>query len=95
MALDLRDQIEGTLDELAARCVLELLALPLDKEHEVEREQGLERLRTLLWTADASGNWSSVGGFTREQLMKEAFSLMTAAEQVRCRNVGTFCNHCN
>ncbi|KAG0557218.1 hypothetical protein KC19_11G111200 [Ceratodon purpureus] len=82
LALDLQDQIEGTLDELAARCILELLALPLDKEYEPQRQQGLQGLRTLLWTLDADGNGPSLGGLTREQLMKEAFSLMTAAEQV-------------
>ena len=83
LALDLQDQIEGTLDELAARCILELLALPLDKEYEPQRQQGLQGLRTLLWTVDANGNGPPLGGLTREQFMKEAFSLMPAAEQVR------------
>ncbi len=83
LALDLQDQIEGTLDELATRCILELLAFPLDKEYEPQRQQGLQGLRTLLWTLDANGNGLPLGGLTREQLMKEAFSLMTAAEQAR------------
>lgn len=82
MALDLQEQIEGTLDELAARCILELLALPLDREYEAQRQQGLQGLRSLLWTMDEDGNSPPLGGFTREELMKEAFSLMTAAEQV-------------
>jgi hypothetical protein len=82
LALDLQEQIEGTLDELAARCILELLALPLDKEYEAQRQQGLQGLRSLLWTVDEDGNSPPLGGFTREQLIKEAFSLMTAAEQV-------------
>lgn len=82
LALDLQEQIEGTLDELAGRCILELLALPLDKEYEPQRQQGLQGLRSLLWTVDEDGNSPPLGGLTREQLMKEAFSLMTAAEQV-------------
>lgn len=82
LALDLQEQIEGTLDELAARCILELLALPLDREYEPQRQQGLQGLRSLLWTVDEDGNSPPLGGLTREQLMKEAFSLMTAAEQV-------------
>jgi hypothetical protein len=86
LALDLQDQIEGTLDELAGRYILELLALPLDMEFEPQRQQGLQGLRTLLWTVDANGNGPSLGGLTREQLMKEAFSLMTSAEQVLITN---------
>lgn len=82
LALDLQEQIERTLDELAGRCILELLALPLDKEYEHQREQGLQGLRALLWNVDADGHSPPVGGLTREELMKEAFSLMTAAEQV-------------
>lgn len=83
LALDLQEQIEGTLDELAARCILELLALPLDKEYEPQRQQGLQGLRSLLWTVDEDGNSPLLGGLTREELMKEAFTLMTATEQVR------------
>jgi len=82
LALDLQEQIEETLDELAGRCILELLALPLDKDYEHQREQGLQGLRALLWNVNADGNSSPVGGLTREELMKEAFSFMTAAEQV-------------
>lgn len=81
-APDLQEQIEGTLEELATRCVLELLALPLDMEHESQRQQGLQGLRSLLWTVDEEGHFPSLGGFTREQFMKEAFSLMAASEQV-------------
>ncbi|XP_024359405.1 protein ACCUMULATION AND REPLICATION OF CHLOROPLASTS 6, chloroplastic [Physcomitrium patens] len=82
LATDLQEQIEGTLDELSARCILELLSLSLDKEYEPQRQQGLEGLRSLLWSVDEDGNSPPLGGLTREQLMKEAFSLMTAAEQV-------------
>lgn len=81
-APDLQEQIEGTLEELATRCVLELLALPLDTEHESQRQQGLQGLRSLLWTVDEEGHFPPLGGFTREQFMKEAFSLMAASEQV-------------
>lgn len=82
LAPDLQEQIEGTLEELAARCVLELLSLPLDKEHEPRRQQGLQGLRTLLWNVDEGGRCAPTGGFTHEQFLKEAFSLMTASEQV-------------
>jgi len=87
LARDLQEQIEGTLDELAGRCILELLALPLDKDYEHQRAQGLQGLRALLWNLDADGNGPPVGGLTRESLMKEAFSLMTAAEQVHSLTV--------
>lgn len=94
LALDLQDQIEGTLDELAARCILELLALPLDKEYESQRQHGLQGLRTLLWTVDANGNGPPLGGLAREQFMKEAFSLMTVAEQVLALTSFTDITYC-
>ncbi|KAH9535774.1 hypothetical protein CY35_17G071200 [Sphagnum magellanicum] len=82
LAPDLQEQIEGTLEELGARCVLELLALPLDKDHETQRSRGLQGLRSILWTVDEGGNGASLGGFTHEQFMRDAFALMTASEQV-------------
>jgi hypothetical protein len=90
LALDLQEQIEGTLDELTARCILELLARPLDKEYEPQRQQGLQGLRSLLWTVDEDGSSPPLGGFTREEFMKEAFSLMTSAEQVFIQSVCQF-----
>lgn len=94
LAQDLQEQIERTLDELACRCILELLALPLDKEYEHQREQGLQGLRALLWNVDADGNSPPLGGFTREELMKEAFSFMTAAEQVLSLTVSAKYPYC-
>jgi hypothetical protein len=43
-----------------------------------------------LWTVDEDGSSPPLGGFTREEFMKEAFSLMTSAEQVFIQSVCQF-----
>ncbi|KAK1320477.1 hypothetical protein QJS10_CPA03g02129 [Acorus calamus] len=82
LAPDLQSQIDETLEEITPRCVLELIALPLDDEHRVRREEGLHGVRNILWAVGRGGAAAVAGGFTREQFMNEAFSRMTAAEQV-------------
>lgn len=82
LAPDLQKQIDETLEEITPRCVLELLALPLDKEHQRRREEGLQGVRNLLWSVGGGGAAAIAGGFTREDFMNEAFLRMTAAEQV-------------
>lgn len=79
-------QIDETLEEITPRCVLELLALPLDDEHRVRREEGLLGVRNILWAVGGGGAAAIAGGFTREDFMNEAFSHMTAAEQVFTNN---------
>lgn len=82
LAPDLQAQIDETLEEITPRYVLELLALPLDKEHQAKREEGLRGVRNILWTVGKGGASVIGGGFTREHFMNEAFLRMTAAEQV-------------
>ncbi|KAI3959159.1 hypothetical protein MKX01_023835 [Papaver californicum] len=82
LAPDLQSQIDETLEEITPRCVLELLALPLDEEHQARREEGLHGVRNILWAVGGGGASAIAGGFTREDFMNQAFSRMTAAEQV-------------
>ncbi|KAG6552295.1 hypothetical protein Mapa_006148 [Marchantia paleacea] len=82
LAPELQEQIEETLEELTPRCVLELLAFPLDKEHTSQREEGLQGLRSILWAVGEGGVAAPIRGFTREQFIKDAFSYMTSSEQV-------------
>ncbi|GLJ43808.1 hypothetical protein SUGI_0912070 [Cryptomeria japonica] len=82
LASDLQEQIDETLEEITPRCVLELLSLPLDDQHQAQREEGLQGVRNVLWAVGGGGAVAHVGGFTREEFMNEAFSHMTAAEQV-------------
>lgn len=82
LAPDLQKQIDETLEEITPRCVLELLALPLNEEYRRRREEGLQGVRNILWTVGGGGAAAIAGGFTREDFMKEAFSRMTATEQV-------------
>ncbi|XP_010271467.1 PREDICTED: protein ACCUMULATION AND REPLICATION OF CHLOROPLASTS 6, chloroplastic [Nelumbo nucifera] len=82
LAPDLQAQIDETLEEITPRCVLELLALPLDEEHKTRREEGLHGVRNILWAVGGGGAAAIAGGFTREDFMNEAFSRMTAVEQV-------------
>lgn len=82
LAVDLQKQIDDTLEEITPRCVLELLALPLDEENHLRREEGLQGLRNILWAVGGGGAVAIAGGFTREEFMNEAFMHMTAAEQV-------------
>lgn len=79
---DLQSQIDETLEEITPRCVLELLALPLGDEYRRRREEGLQGLRNFLWAVGGGGAAGIAGGFTRDDFMNEAFSLMTAVEQV-------------
>ncbi|KAJ7530553.1 hypothetical protein O6H91_14G008000 [Diphasiastrum complanatum] len=83
LAPALQEQINETLEEITPRCVLELLALPLDEHYKQQREDGLQGVRTILWEAGLESSDTLIGGFTREQFMQEAFSRMTAAEQVQ------------
>lgn len=82
LASDLQAQIDETLEEITPRCVLELLALPLDDKHQIKREEGLHGVRNILWTVGRGGAAAIGGGFTREDFMNESFLRMTAAEQV-------------
>ncbi|XVE94611.1 hypothetical protein REPUB_Repub02eG0023500 [Reevesia pubescens] len=82
LAPDLQSQIDETLEEITPRCVLELLALPLDDEYRTKREEGLHGVRNILWAVGGGGAAAIAGGFTREDFMNEAFLFMTAAEQV-------------
>ncbi|KAF5197471.1 Accumulation and replication of chloroplast protein 6 protein [Thalictrum thalictroides] len=82
LAPDLQAQIDETLEEITPRCVLELLAFPLEDEHKKRREEGLRGVRNILWAVGGGGAAAIAGGFTREDFMNEAFLRMTAAEQV-------------
>ncbi|KAJ8772654.1 hypothetical protein K2173_027831 [Erythroxylum novogranatense] len=82
LAPDLKAQIDETLEEINPRCFLDLLALPLDDEFRVKREEGLLGMRNILWAVGGGGAAPVAGGFTREDFMNEAFLRMTAAEQV-------------
>ncbi|CAN6480469.1 unnamed protein product [Victoria cruziana] len=82
LAPDLRTQIDETLEEITPRCVLELLALPLAEECRTKREEGLNGVRNILWTIGGGGAVAIAGGFTREDFMSQALSLMTSDEQV-------------
>ncbi|KAI5078394.1 hypothetical protein GOP47_0006065 [Adiantum capillus-veneris] len=82
LAPSLQEQIDETLQQINPRCILELLALPLDKEHSGKREEGLQGLRSILWAVGEGGVFARVPGYTRDEYMKEAFARMTAAEQV-------------
>ncbi|KAK9164390.1 hypothetical protein Syun_005292 [Stephania yunnanensis] len=82
LAPDLQAQIDETLEEITPRCVLELLALPLDQEHQKRRGEGLRGVRNILWAVGGGGASAIAGGFAREDFMNEAFLRMTAAEQV-------------
>ncbi|KAH7692689.1 Protein ACCUMULATION AND REPLICATION OF CHLOROPLASTS 6-like IMS domain-containing protein [Dioscorea alata] len=82
LALDLQAQIDETLEEITPRCVLELLAMPLDEEYRIRREEGLLGVRNILWSVGGGGVAAIGGGFNREEFMNEAFLRMTASEQV-------------
>ncbi|WOL13139.1 protein ACCUMULATION AND REPLICATION OF CHLOROPLASTS 6, chloroplastic [Canna indica] len=82
LAPDLLAQIDETLEEITPRCVLELLALPLDPKHRIKREEGLFGVRNILWAVGKGGAAAIGGGFTREAFMNEAYIRMTVAEQV-------------
>ncbi|KAH7276922.1 hypothetical protein KP509_39G026700 [Ceratopteris richardii] len=82
LAPNLQEQIDETLQQINPRCILELLALPLDKEYHGKREEGLQGLRSILWAVGEGGVFARVPGYTRDEYMKAAFSRMTAAEQV-------------
>lgn len=82
LAPDLQAQIDETLEEISPKCVIELLALPLDDEYQSKRRQGLQGVRNILWSVGGGGAAAMAGGFTREDFMNEVFLRMTAAEQV-------------
>ncbi|KAM0897317.1 hypothetical protein ACQ4PT_022672 [Festuca glaucescens] len=82
LAPDLLSQIDETLEEITPRCVLELLALPLDEKHRNKRQEGLRGVRNILWSVGRGGIATVGGGFSREAYMNEAFLQMTSAEQM-------------
>lgn len=82
LAPALQQQIDDTIEHMNPRCLLELLSLPLDKEHEGKRQEGKQGIQSILWTVGEGGSFAPIPGFTREEYMKEAFSRLTAAEQV-------------
>lgn len=82
LAPDLQAQIDETLEEITPHCILELLALPLDDENRMKREEGLRGMQSILWAVGGGGATGVAGGFSREDFMNEAFSRMTATEQV-------------
>ncbi|KAL8153913.1 hypothetical protein V2J09_011673 [Rumex salicifolius] len=82
LAPDLQAQIDETLEEITPRCVLELLALPLNDENRKRRAEALQGVRNILWSVGGGGATAVAGGFTREKFMNEAFVHMTATEQV-------------
>lgn len=82
MAPALQQQIDDTIEHMNPRCLLELLSLPLDKEHEGKRQEGKQGIQSILWTVGEGGSFAPIPGFTREEYMKETFSRLTAAEQV-------------
>ncbi|XP_064961474.1 protein ACCUMULATION AND REPLICATION OF CHLOROPLASTS 6, chloroplastic-like [Musa acuminata AAA Group] len=82
LAPHLLAQIDETLEEITPRCVLELLALPLDSDHRIKREEGLHGVRNILWAVGRGGAAAIGGGFTRESFMNQTYIRMTAAEQV-------------
>eukprot|EP00899_Mesostigma_viride_P020022 jgi/Mesvir1/28020/Mv04629-RA.1 len=81
LAPQLQKDIDATLEQMAPRCVLELLALPLDLDHEAPRQEGLSGLRAVLWAVGTKGE-PPASVPDRATFMKEAFHYMTAAEQV-------------
>lgn len=82
LAPALQAQIDETLEEISPRCVLELLALPLNNEFQSQREEGLHGVCNILWAAGGGGAAAFAGGFTWQDFMNEAFLQMTAIEQV-------------
>ncbi|PKA50243.1 Protein accumulation and replication of chloroplast 6, chloroplastic [Apostasia shenzhenica] len=82
LARDLQAQIDETLEDIVPRCTLELLALPIDEEHQMKREEGLNAVRNILWAVGKGGAAVIGGGFTRESFMNDVFLLMTSSEQV-------------
>ncbi|KAL6848342.1 hypothetical protein ACP4OV_021636 [Aristida adscensionis] len=82
LAPDLLAQIDETLEEITPRCVLELLALPVDEKHKNKRQEGLQGARNILWSVGQGGIATVGGGFSREAFMNEAFLRMTSAEQM-------------
>lgn len=91
LAPDLQSQIDETLEEITPRCVLELLALPLDDAYRTKRAEGLYGVRNILWAVGGGGAAAIAGGFTREDFMNQAFLCMTAAEQVLYVHYYSFC----
>ncbi|KAH7296483.1 hypothetical protein KP509_26G024800 [Ceratopteris richardii] len=82
LAPELQKQIDHTIQHLNPRCLLELLSLPLGKEHEERREEGKSGVEAILWTVGEAGAFLPIPGFSREGYLREAFSRLTAAEQV-------------
>ncbi|CAI5990221.1 unnamed protein product [Closterium sp. NIES-64] len=84
LAPSLQAAIEDSLREMGPTRVLELLALPLDKEHEDARSEGIQAMRDLLWSQSPDGalSFASQGGFSRHVFMREAFLRLTTSELI-------------
>ncbi|CAI5459452.1 unnamed protein product, partial [Closterium sp. Yama58-4] len=84
LAPSLQAAIEDSLREMGPTRVLELLALPLDKEHEEARSEGIQAMRDLLWSQSQDGalTFTSQGGFSRHVFMREAFLRLTTSELI-------------
>ncbi|CAI7903586.1 unnamed protein product, partial [Closterium sp. NIES-54] len=84
LAPSLQAAIEDSLREMGPTRVLELLALPLDKEHEEGRREGIQAMRDLLWSQGPDGalSFASQGGFSRHVFMREAFLRLTTSELI-------------
>ncbi|CAI5976903.1 unnamed protein product [Closterium sp. NIES-65] len=75
LAPSLQAAIEDSLREMGPTRVLELLALPLDKEHEDARSEGIQNPEGTL-------SFSSQGSFSRHVFMREAFLRLTTSELI-------------
>jgi hypothetical protein len=84
--MELQDQIDSSLARLAPYCVLDLLSKPLGLEHAAARKEGLAGVRELLAAmGEPESRWRHPDVMSRAEFAEEAFSRMTAAEQVGCR----------
>ncbi|KAL2502483.1 Uncharacterized protein Fot_36331 [Forsythia ovata] len=64
--------IDETLEEINPRCVLELLALPLDDEFQTKMEEGLRGIRNILWVVGGGGAGGVGGGYTNSNYCHRA-----------------------
>ena len=83
--LTIKKEIEQSLERLAPYCVLELLSLPLDLDHEASRAEGLEGLRDLIWRdAIISGSGrGSTGGRASSRNPRDAGGAFSSEQERR------------